>query len=224
MRAHGIDLDQWHRRNRCPEAHGEKVQPGAEHQHAIGLIHHASAHGVREGPEDAEVVGMAVEHVLAASRGHQQGARFFRQGYQSGLGASSMCSHAGHDQRAPALAEKSHDGVDGLSAGSRWLGSGEGRRRGFARDLHVHHLDVGGQEQRSQGALIGGGHGIAQGLACGRRAGGGETRQPRRAQHGLSVEALVVGTDGVDGSALHGGVAIDHQHLRSHATGRHRRM
>ena len=69
--------------------------------------------------------------------------------------------------------------------------------------------------------MTGGGHGVDQGLARGGRAGGREAGQPRGTQHGLGVEALVIGTNAVDGSAPDGGVAIDHQHFRSHATGRH---
>ena len=117
--------------------------------------------------------------------------------------------------------EESHGGVDGLSARARWLAGRGELRRGRPPDLHVHHLDVGGQEQGGQRSVTGGGHGVDQGLARGGRAGGREAGQPRGTQHGLGVEALVVGTDAVDGSAPDGGVAIDHQHLRSHATGRH---
>jgi len=135
-----------------------------------------------------------------------------------------MGSHAGDDQRATALAEKSDDGVDGWCAGFRWRGRRERQWCRLGPKFHVHHLHVGGQEESRQGTSIRGGHGIAQRLTCGCRARGGETRQPCRAQHGLRVEALVVGTDGVDGSGLNGGVAIDHQHLRPHATRRHRRV
>jgi len=88
-------------------------------------------------------------------------------------------------------------------------------------DLHVRHLDVGGQEQRRQRSMTGGGHRVGQGLARGRRAGGREAGESRGPQDGLRVEALVVGADAVDGAAPDGGVAVDHQHARAHAAGRH---
>src|SRR5256885_15651515 len=90
-----------------------------------------------------------------------------------------MCSHAGDDQRATTLAEKSDDGVDGLRAGCRWLGSRERRWCRLAPNFPVHHLFVGGQEESRQGTSILGGHGMAQRLTRARRARGGG-RPPTR--------------------------------------------
>ena len=53
--SHGIDLDDGRLGSGGTEAHGEKVEPGAEHQHAISLVHHAPSHGVGEGSQDAQV-------------------------------------------------------------------------------------------------------------------------------------------------------------------------
>ena len=167
MGSHGIDLDDGHLGNGGAEAHGEKVQPGAEHQHAIGLVHHAPTHGVEKNSQDAQVVRMAVEHVLAARRGHQQGAGLLRQRLQRRLRPGSISAHAGHDHGTPALAEESRGGVDRLATHARWLaGSGE-LWRGRPPDLHVHHLYVGGQEQGGQSSVAGGGYGVDQGLARG---------------------------------------------------------
>ena len=58
-----------------PKLMVRRVEPGAEHQHAIGLVDHAAGGGMGERSDDAEIGGMAAEHVLAARRGDQQGAR-----------------------------------------------------------------------------------------------------------------------------------------------------
>ena len=48
-------------------------------------------------PQNAQVVRMAVEHVLAAGRGHQQGADLLRQGLQRLLRPRSMSAEPSHD-------------------------------------------------------------------------------------------------------------------------------
>jgi hypothetical protein len=144
MGSHGIDLDDGRLGNCGAEAHGEKVQPGAEHQYAIGLVHHAPSHGMGEGSQDAQIVRMAVEHVLAARRGHQQGAGLLGQGLQRHLRPGAMSAHTRHDHGTPALLQEIHGGVDGLSARARWLAGRSELRLRRAPDLHVHHLDVGG--------------------------------------------------------------------------------
>ena len=203
------------------EAHGEQVEAGAEHQHAIGLGDHASGGGMRERPDDAEIAGMAAEHVLAARRGDQQRADPIGQLLDRRLGAGAMRAQAGDDQRLAALAQQRRRPLRSPAAAAR-RAPARGRFGAAAvrlGEIHVGELDVDRQQQRRRPALQCCGGGIRQSPAGGGGAGRDEGPDAGGTEHAGGVEALVVGADPVGGARRHCRLAIDDQHARAGAAG-----
>ena len=177
------------------EAHGQEVEAGAEHQHAIGLGDHAPRRRMRERTDDAEIAGMAAEHVLAARRGGQQRAGPLGQRSERRLGAGAVRAEAGQDHRLAALPQDGDGRLDRLRL----------RRGGRAGPLGAGAVADCGQTMSASWTLTGSSSAAAPPCSA---AAAASASAPRAAaglvavKHGcrrrparLRIERLVVGAD-----------------------------
>ena len=216
--AYRVDLDQRRVGERFAETHGQNVQPRAHRQHAIGLSGHAPRGGMREGTDDAEIVRVIPEHVLALGGGRQQGAGFLGKRDQRVPGAGFVGTVPGQDQRPLGGVEKTGRGGNGMSA-CRFTGP-PGDRLGVDRfwarviggNIDLGGLDVHRQQQHHPGSATGRGRRVGEGLARAFGSGRPECPDAGGFQHALGVDALVVRALSVQSAAGDRHIALDDQH------------